>query len=70
MVSTDGQPDVMGMAVLLCKEKRKYLLTCKVSRYCLLALHGTRVSCSTYNNGRTFMRIPYNFKSHTTTKAE
>ena len=24
----------------LCKVKRQYLLTCKVSRYCLLALHG------------------------------
>ena len=27
-------------AVLLCKAKGQYLLTCKVSRYCLLALHG------------------------------
>ena len=26
--------------VLLCKAKRQYLLTCKVSRYCLLSLHG------------------------------
>ena len=25
---------------LICKAKRQYLLTCKVSRYCLLALHG------------------------------
>ena len=24
---------------MLCKAKRQYLLTCKVSRYCLLALH-------------------------------
>ena len=28
------------ITVLLCKAKRQYLLTCKVSRYCLLALHG------------------------------
>ena len=28
-------------AAMLCKAKRQYLLTCKVSRYCLLALHGT-----------------------------
>ena len=28
-------------AVLLCKAKRQYLLTCKVSRYCLLPLHGS-----------------------------
>ena len=28
-------------SVLLCKAKRQYLLTCKVSRYCLLALHGS-----------------------------
>ena len=26
---------------LLCKAKIQYLLTCKVSRHCLLALHGT-----------------------------
>ena len=25
---------------LFCKAERQYLLTCKVSRYCLLALHG------------------------------
>ena len=25
----------------LCKAKRQYLLTCKVSRYCILALHGS-----------------------------
>ena len=25
---------------LLCETKRQYLLTCKVSRYCILALHG------------------------------
>ena len=29
---------------LLCKSKRQYLLTCKVSRYCLLALHGRAIS--------------------------
>ena len=28
-------------AILLCKAKRRYLLTCKVSRYCLLALLGS-----------------------------
>ena len=27
--------------LLLCKGKRQYLLTCKVSTYCLLALHGS-----------------------------
>ena len=32
LVSTDSTP--------LCKAKRQYLLTCEVSRYCLLALHG------------------------------
>ena len=26
---------------VLCKAKRQYLLTCKVNRYCLLALHGS-----------------------------
>ena len=26
--------------ILLRKDKRQYLLTCKVSRYCILALHG------------------------------
>ena len=26
--------------ILLCKARRQYLLTCKVSRYCLLALYG------------------------------
>ena len=31
---------------LLCKAERQYLLTCKVSRYCLLALHGTTVAWS------------------------
>ena len=29
--------------ILLCKTNRQYLLTCKVSRYCLLALHGSIV---------------------------
>ena len=29
---------------LPCKAQRQYLLTCKVSRYCLLALHGRRVN--------------------------
>ena len=29
---------------LLCKAKRQYLLTSKVSRYCLLALHGTALT--------------------------
>ena len=28
------------MCTLLCKAKRQYLLTCKVSRYCPLAFHG------------------------------
>ena len=36
-------PQVVGPAwattTPLCKAKRQYLLTCKVSRYCLLALH-------------------------------
>ena len=27
--------------LLLCKIKRQYLLTCEVSRYCLLALYGS-----------------------------
>ena len=30
-------------STLLCKDKMQYLLTCKVSRYCLLALHGSQV---------------------------
>ena len=30
-------------AALLCKAKRQYLLTCKVIRYCLLALHAVLV---------------------------
>ena len=30
-------------SILPCKTKRQYLLTCKVSRYCLLALHGSIV---------------------------
>ena len=34
-----------GNTVMLCKAKRQYLLTYKVSRYCLLALHGK------YNSG-------------------
>ena len=29
--------------MLLCKAIRQYLLTCKVSRYCLSALHGIMV---------------------------
>ena len=28
-------------SILLCTAKRQYLLTCKVSRYCLLALNGS-----------------------------
>ena len=28
------------LSIQLCKVKRQYLLTCKVSRYCLLTLHG------------------------------
>ena len=32
---------------LLCKAKRQYLLTCKVSRYCLSALHGNTALMST-----------------------
>ena len=31
---------VAPSAVMLCKAKRQYLLTCEESRYCLLALHG------------------------------
>ena len=30
------------LCILLCKGKMLYLLTCKVSRYCLLALHGSK----------------------------
>ena len=29
--------------IRLCKPKRQYLFTCEVSRYCLLALHGSIV---------------------------
>ena len=40
------------LAILLCKDKRQYLLTCKVRRYCLLALHGRAMPkgsiCSLY----------------------
>ena len=35
------QSEIRG--TLQCKAKRQYLLTCKVSRYCLLALHGSTV---------------------------
>ena len=35
-VITDTTPPI-----LLCKAKRQYLLTCKVRRYCILALHGS-----------------------------
>ena len=33
--------DIPHSRVLLCKGKRQYLLTCKVSRYCLLPSHGS-----------------------------
>ena len=33
-------PVICLSCTLPCKAKRQYLLTCKVSRYCLLALHG------------------------------
>ena len=32
---------VVVVAILLCKVRRQYLLTCKVSRYCLLSLHSS-----------------------------
>ena len=32
---------VTKLSSLLCKAERQYLLTCKVSRYCLLVLHGS-----------------------------
>ena len=35
-----------SMAFLFCKAKRQYLLTCKVSRYCHLALQGRVVACN------------------------
>ena len=38
-----SNPCLLYMTILLCKAKRQYLLTCKVSRYCLLALHGSIV---------------------------
>ena len=34
----------LGMAILLCKDKRQYLLTCDVIRYLFLTLHGSIVS--------------------------
>ena len=34
-------PVQVGLATLRRKDKMQYLLTCTVSRYCLLALHGT-----------------------------
>ena len=36
-------PPLPYRPTLLCKSKRQYLLTCKVSRYCLLVLHGSIV---------------------------
>ena len=30
--------------IMFCKVKRQYLLTFKVSRYCILALHGSIIS--------------------------
>ena len=37
----NGSPGIsINRESLLCKGKRQYLLTCKVSRYCLLPLHG------------------------------
>ena len=38
--STSGDPDSQWPEAPLRKAKRQGLLTCKVSRYCLLALHG------------------------------
>ena len=32
---------IIKVTILLCKGKKQYLLTCKVSRYCLLPLHGS-----------------------------
>ena len=37
-------PEYLETLRLICKVKRQYLLTCKVSRYCLLALHGSTVN--------------------------
>ena len=41
-------------AGLLCKDKRQYLFTCKLSRYCFLALHDSAFKSSGDRN-----RIPY-----------
>ena len=38
------------LTVLPCKAKRQYLLTCKVSRYCLLALHDRVLRLSICNS--------------------
>ena len=35
--------DPAPVAAVLCEAKRQYLLTCKVSRFCLLALHDRAV---------------------------
>ena len=44
---------------LLCKVKRQHLLTCKVSRYCLLALHGSAVHdrMRRLNNSSTYSLV-------------
>ena len=39
-----GRSGVTDTAAQLCKAKRQYLLTCKVSRYCLLALRDRAAS--------------------------
>ena len=39
--TTTFSGNYLGLSKLLCNDKRQYLLTCKVIRYCLLALHSS-----------------------------
>ena len=44
---------VRPLPALLCKARMQYLLTCKVSRYCILALHGTTAQPTTSKHSST-----------------
>ena len=54
---------------LLCKDKRQHLLTCEVSRYCLLTLYGWAYTapCGRRHNTENECRLscPVCFRSHT-----
>ena len=39
-MKVDNSDQVMSH-ILLCKGKRQYILTCNLSRYCILPLHGS-----------------------------